>query len=640
MSGGYTGTYLDVDLSTGEVSLMPMWADDVLPVLGGKGAAALLLRQLVPPGTDPLSPGNAVVINTGPLTGCGTPGSSRFNISTKSPLTGRMASSNSGGLFGMFLKRAGYDGLIFRGRAPHPVWLDIDETGARLRDASGLWGKGTFEAQGSISSAEGRIAIGPAGENLVKFAAVMSGDRVLARCGVGAVLGSKNVKGATAVGRGKVPVDRPEDLRERIKEWTAALKAHTITGEMLSTYGTSVLVNRCNATSLLPTRNFREGTFEGAGDISGEALEEILVGRGGCFACPVRCGRVVRHPTGGEEIRGPEYETLALMGSNLEVSSLSHIIEWNRLCDDLGMDTISAGATIATAMELAERGAFDAGVRFGDVKGVASLLEDIAHRRGAGDLLAEGSVRLAERFDSRELAHHSKGLELPGYHPRFAWGHAIGYATANRGGCHLNGGYLAFMEGAGLSLLKPDSWKGKHSLVVFMQDMIEALSAAGCCAFTGFLMVPNTVLNWIDSHNVPPALSRLIAAALRATALRGYMPDSAMAFNLPARYCPAPPALSAVTGARFSFGRFMAAGATIYNLERRMNLDEGFTAEQDRLEGVYANAEEMPMEKAVAAYYRARSWTADGRPRSAPPPPIPIRRIGIKPESFCIRGQT
>lgn len=629
MPGGYTGRYLDVDLTWGEAYVVPVPADVAAPLLGGKGTAALLLRELLPRGTDPLSPDNVVVINTGPLTGTGTPGCSRFNLSTRSPLTGRIASSNSGGPFGMFLKRAGYDGLILRGRAPRPVWLEIDETGVVLRDATGLWGKGAIEVQGERSAREGKIAIGPAGENLVKFAAVMSGDRVLARCGVGAVLGSKNLKGATARGGGRVAVDRPDGLKDVIGEWSGALKAHTVTGEMLSKYGTSVLVNRCNASSLLPTRNFKHGTFDRAEDISGEALEEVLEGRSGCHACPVRCGRVVAHPRSGQKIRGPEYETLALMGSNLEIGSLPHVLEWNRMCDDLGMDTISAGATIGTAMELGERGLFHAGVRFGEVEGIAPLLQDIAARRGAGDLLAEGSLRLAGRFGAADLAHHSKGLELPGYHPRFAWGHALGYATANRGGCHLDGGYLAFMEGAGLSLLRPATVAGKHALVIFMQDLIQAISAAGCCAFTGFLMIPDPLLQWVDSHSVHPLMSRATGAALRLVGLRSYVPDKALCFKLPTRYCPIPPALEAVTGAHQTFGRFLAAGSAIYALEREMNLAEASSWDGDAVCGTYAVAEGLRMEDAVAAYFRMRGWTADGRPLSASPAPVTIRRTRL-----------
>ena len=629
--GGYRGRYLDVDLTSGHIGALPLPGSEALPFVGGKGVAALLLSRLLPRGADPLSPHNVVIINTGPLTATGTPGSSRFNLSTKSPLTGLVASANCGGMFGLFLKRAGYDGLILRGRAPRPVWLEIDGEGARLRDASGLWGKGALEAQEPLSRREGKIAIGPAGENGVRFACVMSGDRALARCGMGAVLGSKNLKGATAKGGGKAPVSDPAALKEVIRTWAESLGAHPITGNLLPDYGTSVLVRYTDSASTLPTRNFLRGGFEAAEELSGERLrEDFVTGRDGCYACPVRCGRVVRNPRGEGSTRGPEYETLGMMGSNLEVSSLRHIIAWNRLCDELGMDTISTGAVLGTAMELAERGLLECGLRFGEPSGVADMLEDIAFRRGLGDLLAEGALRLAESRGLPGIAPTVKGLELPAYHPRFGYGHALGYATANRGGCHLDGGYLTFFEGTGIRLMDPFAWRGKASLVALVQDLMEGVSAAGGCLFSVFGLVPSAIATRYMDRPFPPSLARLITALLPAMRVLDAVPRRLLAFNLPPSHFPFPRALQAVTGERFNLGRLLEAGERAWNLERLLNLREGLDpAGDDSLPGrmlndAAAEGRDVPLDRMLPAYYRARGWDAGGRPK-----PERLRRLGL-----------
>lgn len=633
MYGGYTGRYLDVDLTRGSLGDITLAPHEALPFIGGKGTAALLLHHLLAPGTDPLSPENVVVVNTGPLTATGTPGSSRFNLTTKSPLTGLIASSNCGGMFGLYLKRAGYDGLVLRGRAAEPVWLEVDEGGAVLKDASGLWGKGALEVQRPLSRKEGKLAIGPAGEHLVRFACVMSGERALARCGVGAVLGSKNLKGATARGSGSPRVEDPSALEEITAAWSEALRTHPVTGGLLHDLGTGVLVNRTSPADILPTRNFQRGGFEAAGDISGERIrDEFLVGSDGCYGCPVRCGRVVRDPGGRGSYRGPEYEALALLGSNLCNSSLEHLIEWNHLCDELGMDAISAGAVLGTAMELGERCLLETGLRFGETRGVESALEDIAYRRGLGEFLAEGARRLAEGRGSPEIAPHCKGLEFPAYHPRFGFGHALGYATANRGGCHLNGGYLTFFEGTGVRMLDPFEWRGKASLLVLMQNLMEGVSSAGGCLFSVFIVIPRFMKRYLD-RPFPPALTRLITLSTRSLRILDHIPNRLLAFNLAASSFPFPPALEAVTGERFNLGCLLECGERVWNLERLLNLREGMDpSSADTLPGRFtapegdAEGESVPLHRMMPAYYRARGWDGMGihKPRT-------LRRLGLPP---------
>ncbi len=622
MVGGYTGRYLLIDLSAATAKPVKVPGERALPYLGSKGVAARLLYELLPPQVDPLSPDNIVVINSGPLTGSGAPGSSRFNLSTKSPATGLIASSNCGGPFGLALKKAGYDGLILQGKAAARTWLEIDTGGVIMHDAAALWGKGALEVQELAPGGKGKLAIGPAGENLVHFASALSGERVLARCGVGAVLGSKNLKGISVSGNGgKIPISDPAALRERLKAWTEAMKVHPVTGSMLPEFGTGVLVNRCDATMLLPTCNFREGTFPDAESISGEEIaERYKVERMGCTGCPVRCGRRIPDPRdGSRKVRGPEYETLALLGSNLCVSSLPRIIEWNRLCDELGLDTISTGGVLGTAMELGKLGALDGGVSFGETHGVAEVIEKIAHRDGVGDLMADGAKRLAEECGHPELAPHSRGLELPGYNPRFAWGHGLGYAVASRGGCHLDGGYMAFVEGAGTNLLDPHSAIGKATLTVFMQDLIQAVSASGACVFSAFLLFPRWITEKLVSVRVPSLVAKGVTQSARALWVLDYIPRRALAFNLPLSLLPFPRVLEAVTGQRFSFGSFLETGARIFDLERSFNLREGFDPRDDALAerfmhdaepGVQGRA--VPLEAMLPAFYKARHWSKEG----------------------------
>lgn len=638
---GYTGTYLEIDLSAGTSCMRAVPPAE--GYLGGKGMAALLLNDLLPAGVDALAPANVIVINTGPLTGSGAPGSSRFNLSTKSPATGLIASSNCGGRFGLCLKRCGFDGLILKGRAPQPVWIDLDERGVEICDARHLWGKGALAVQQPHSPLAGKIAIGPAGENLVKFALVMSGDRALARCGVGAVMGSKNLKGITAAPKSR---DARASLKENlhdvqamqgvIRAWDEALHKHILTGEMLHNYGTSVMSRRTNAFGINPTKNFQQAHWDKAESHSGERLrEDWLLHGDGCFGCPVRCGRVVRNPDGnGAPLRGPEYEAVSLWGSNLLNDSLGHIITWNGLCDELGLDTISAGVTMGVAMELSEKGLLDTGVSFGSTAGVAELLDAIAHRRGVGDLLAEGARQAARACGVEHIAPTARGLELPAYHPGNAYGHALSYATSNRGGCHLNGGYYALFEGTLTTFVNQRSWRGKASLTVIMQNMMEAVSASGGCLFHALIILPQALLMpFVDQ---PPGriLRSVTENVLKVCQVFSLVPFRALRFKLPRSLMPILAALEAVTGEKQTIGQFLECGERIWNLERYLNIREGLLPADDGLYGRCLGqgpAEERqhgtpPLKAMLAEYYRTRGWSADGYQTAAK-----LTRLGLPP---------
>lgn len=661
--GGYMGRMLRIDLTTREVTEYPITDEQRRLYLGGKVLAARILADLITGPLDPFGPENVIVVTTGPLTGTGAPMASRFNVSTISPLTGLLTSSNCGGSFGLHLKKAGCDGVVITGRAEGPVWLEITEDGVRFHDASPLWGMTTGATQAALPPRTGKLVIGPAGENRVRYAGLVSDDRMAARGGVGAVFGAKNLKAVVAHGRRVVPVARPERFRDLQKDWVQELRSHPITGRQLPRLGTAGLLSGMQAHRMLATRNFSRGRFDQFDAVSGETLaEEHLVRNGGCTGCPVHCGREVILPekagngapeagdaaaTGwgpevtpaaangrasgggrkGRRVKGPELETIVLLGPNLENADLAEIIRLNHQLDELGMDSISTGGTIAFAMELNEKGLWENGLRFGRVENLSQLLDDIAHRRGIGDLLAEGSRRLAERFGGKGFAMQVKGMELPAYEPRAAVGQGLGYAVSNRGGCHLNAGYLAVLEGLGLEM-DPYTPRAKAALTILMQDLMEAISAAGNCLFSSYDVFPAALLNrpngWLTR-----AVNRLLPWAGGPVAL--LLRLRWMPVHLPG--LPLTRALEAVTGMKMDLGRLKLIGERGYNLERLVNTRLGMTAADDDLPERLKAVEQVPgdprtkvpLEPMKRQYYRLRGWTDAGVPT-----PGLLRRLGIQ----------
>ncbi|MDY6959207.1 MAG: aldehyde ferredoxin oxidoreductase family protein, partial [Halobacteriota archaeon] len=476
MLGGYMGKILDVDLSTGTIGNYNISDETRKLYVGGKGLGARLLFDNTERGIDPLSPDNVLIITTGPLTGTNAPSSSRFNVSTKSPLTGAIASSSCGGDFGNHLKKAGYDGIIIRGKAKGPVFLEIDNDSVVINEGSELWGLETDELLENVAGEEnkGVLTIGPAGENLVLYASIIAPrpspkrSGIAGRCGVGAVMGSKNLKAIVTSGNKKVPIAKPKKFKKRVKGQFDSLKKSTGIA-MYSEYGTANLINPINAHNALPTRNFKLGSFKKAEAISGERLaEKYLVKNSGCTACTIKCGRVVKYE--GREVKGPEYETLALFGANLDIDDMDKIIEWNYICDQMGMDTISCAQTIAFAMELSENGLLATGLAFGITDNISETLSDIAYRKGIGNDLADGVRALSLKYGGDEYAIHSKGLELPGYNPSYCVGQGLSYATTNRGGCHM-GGYVIALEAMGPLVVDPFSIRAKPELTVMFQNL-------------------------------------------------------------------------------------------------------------------------------------------------------------------------
>jgi aldehyde:ferredoxin oxidoreductase len=621
--------YACIDLTSGAVSELPSSEDYFRLYLGGKALATRLLLDLTPPGLDPLSPEAVIIVNTGPLNGSGAPSASRFNMSFKNVLTGGIASTNCGGNFGFALRKAGYDGLVIKGAAASPTLIAIDDGAIELRDATELWGLTLSEAQAHFERGQEPFLIGPAGENQVYYAGVASGERIAGRCGGGAVFGAKKLKGLVASGKQPIPVFDKEKFKAFNAKWIKFLRSHPMTGEALPRYGSGGLVNKANASDALPTHNFQAGHYADADKFSGETLAEtLLVKNSGCTSCPIRCERRVK--SGENEIKGPEYETLGLFGASLEVDQLDAIIEINRVCDELGMDTISAAGTLAFAMELGEKGVRDFGVHSGDAEGILALLHKIAQREGVGDELAYGSKWLAEKYGGVEYAIHAKGLELASYEPRRSVGMGLGYATSNRGGCHLGGGYTALLESVGVLSLKPQSPHAKAQWTILMQNALDAISSGGNCLFSAQTFVPAVLYHLGPNHWV----TRLAGNILTYTgwAITGLLhANGLLRFNTLYLF-PHAESLRLATGINIKTGDFFALGDRCFNLERFYNLREGLTAADDTLpDRLLKDPQDpdnprtvVPLEQMLGVYYRVRGWGKDGVPK-----PKKLRKLGL-----------
>lgn len=617
---GYMGKVLDVDLGTGKVGEYELPDRDRERFVGGRFISTKILWDQLRPGVDPLSPENILIVMTSPLTGTGAPSTSRYDISAKSPQTGAIGHSNSGGNFGIHLKRAGYDGVIVRGKAKAPVYLDIDEDRVEIRDASHLWGKDTEETKELMGDRKaGKMVIGPAGENLVKYAIVVSQDRSHGRSGMGAVMGSKNLKGIVAKGNRKVELYDPEGFKTLLKKWIDMLQAHPATGDFAPKYGTSGFLKSLSDHNALPTKNFSSGRFKDAHMLTGQTLAETrLVKNAGCQSCPIRCARIVE--LDGREIKGPEYEVLCLLGSNLLINDMDAIIRWNYELDLLGLDTISTGTVLGFAAELNERGMWQNGIEFGKKENISQIIHDIAHRRGIGSELAEGVRSLSKKYGGEDFAPHSKGMEMAAYEPRGAVGHGLGYATANRGACHLDGGYVIYFEATGPAILDPYHYRSKPGYVMLDQNLLAAISAGGNCLFTSWTFLPPILFRIPNSRLMSWLVTQVLTYSWATVELMLKLPPALMRYHLP--MLPHSKALNLATGMDMDFGRFIRMGERGFTLERLFNMREGFSAKDDTLPRRFTHEEQIPgnektkvpLDKMKPLYYRLRGWDEQGVP--------------------------
>ena len=448
MSKGYKGRVLRVDLSAGTCKTEALNGEWAKAYLGGRGLASKYLVEEVAADVEPMSAANKLIMATGPLTGTYGAANGRYMVVTKSPLSGTIASSNSGGHFPSELKYSGFDMVIFEGKSAQPVYLQIHDGRAELVGALHLWGKTTNETEDAIRNefhGDAKVAcIGPAGEIGVHYACIINDKhRAAGRSGVGMVMGSKNLKAVAVRGTGGVRVADPKAYRDAAVEAYGLLKENPVTSAGLPALGTPVLVNVINQCGALPTRNAQSGTFDGAEAISGEALVATYLKRNkGCMGCVIGCGRVTRlsdakYAGAGE---GPEYETLWALGAACGIADLAAITKANYLCNEYGMDTITAGSTVGCAMELFQRGLITEkevgmSLEFGDAEAMVKLIEMTGKGEGFGKKLGLGSYRLAESYGVPELSMSVKKLEFPAYDPRGVQGMGLEYATSNRGAC-------------------------------------------------------------------------------------------------------------------------------------------------------------------------------------------------------------
>ncbi len=581
---GYAGKILRVNLASGSFEDEPLREDFVEKFLGGEGLGAKILWEELGPGVDPLSPDNKLIVTLGPLTGTQCPSVSRAVVTTKSPLTNTITRSFAGGHFSHELKRAGYDGIICEGKSDRPVYIWINDGKVEIRDATFLWGMSTWDAQKFVKNYTNQEAqvmcIGPAGENLVKFASIISGIGVFGRGGVGAVMGSKNLKAIVVRGTKDPELSDPNGFANVVKKVYASYASQKEFAERWRTYGTSATVNIVGPHGNWPTRNFQSGVFpEGKDTLYREHWRKSVRKDVACAVCPVTCKKVAftgsEGPFAGITSEGLEYETIWSFGALCGNNDLKAVAAADRLCDELGVDTISTGSVIGFAMELYQNGIITTkdtdGLKldWGSAEAMVEMIKKIAYRNGIGEILSEGVARAAQVFKngSEKYAIHVKGLELSGYDPRGQFGMGLNYATANRGGCH-GSGYTTFVEVTGP--VNPYKAEGKGDLIFKIQNDTALRNSAVLCTFG----------EWITRAHLPELLKT-------------------------------------ETGLSFTVEELSRMGERIFNLERAFNIREGFSRAEDTLP---ARLLEEPLKEGKSQghvveldvmledYYRARGW--------------------------------
>jgi aldehyde:ferredoxin oxidoreductase len=603
----WAGKILRVNLTAGTVTSEPLNMEWARAYLGSRGLAAKYLTTEIDPKVDPLSPDNKIIWATGPLTGTMASTGGRYTVSTKSPLTGAIACSNSGGYWGAELKMAGWDMIIFEGKSAKPVYLYINDDVAELRDASHLWGQSVWKTEEALKTSlqdpQLRISsIGKSGEVGVLYAAVVNDlHRAAGRSGVGTVMGSKNLKAIAVRGtKGVGNIRDPKAFMAAAKAAKKVLADNAVTGQGLPTYGTQVLMNVINEVGGLPTRNHRDVQFEGAKDISAEAMatpratdgKKPLVTNQACFGCTIACGRIQKIDQGHFSVAnkpeywgasgGLEYEAAWALGAANGVNDLDALQFANVICNEEGMDPISFGATVGAVMELYEMGVLtkeQIGIEapFGSAKALCELAMMTARGEGFGKDIGLGSKRLTAKYGHPDLSMSVKGQEFPAYDGRVIQGIGLAYATSNRGACHLRG-YTIASEVLGIPVkTEPAESEGKPELVKAFQDATAAFDSAGICVFTSFA--------WTLADVAPQ--------------------------------------VQAACGEEFTMEQLNHIGERIWNMEREFNNAAGFTKADDSLpkrllteaaktgpgKGTVSKLPEM-----LPKYYAARGWDSEGRP--------------------------
>jgi aldehyde:ferredoxin oxidoreductase len=593
---------LRADLTSGKFSEQEIQKEDSMKYLGGRGLAAKILLEENKAKVDPYDPENRLIVMTGPYTGTMGSFTAFYNITTKSPLTGAILSAHSGGHWGPMFRRTGYDGIVFKGKSERPVYLLITDQGPQLMDASDLWGRDVFETTAELEKRHEKAkatVIGPAGERLVRYAAIMNDlHRAAGRGGVGAVMGSKKLKAIVVHGTKDVPQADPEKLKETFRTATATVKEKS---QAFMKYGTSMVVGITGKAGAIPTRNFQTGYFPEYEKVGGDALVNNYKTKDtACARCPLHCGNETKAEKDYQvETEGPEYETLAMFGPNLGNSNLESILMANNLCNQYGMDTISCADTIACAVELFEKGIISEkdtdGLRlsWGDHRTIVKLVEMTGRGEGLGRLLGEGSQRLAERYgpEAKKYAMNVKGMEFPGYDPRGIQGMSLAFATSTRGACHLRA--TMYVPELFQGVLDRFTVKGKAKTLKDLQELFTVYDSMVLCKFGARNAFGNDWNNMVTLVN-------------------------------------------AATGAGYTVDDLRKVGARIWTVERLFNLREGIGRKDDTLperlftvpihdgpsKGAVVNKADFDNE--LQEYYRLWGWDSEGVPtRDA------LRALGI-----------
>ncbi|MFA4835576.1 MAG: aldehyde ferredoxin oxidoreductase family protein [Dehalococcoidia bacterium] len=593
MANGYAGQILRVDLTNGDWEIEDLDLDLAKKFIGARGLGAKILMDEVDPKIDPLSPENKLIFLAGALTGTGAVCGCRYMVVSKSPLTGAIGYSGASGFFGPEMKFAGYDVIIFEGKSEKPVYLSIDDDEIELKTASHLWGKTTIETEGLIKAELGDewvamdthvASIGPAGENLVKFACIISdGGAAIGRTGLGAVMGSKNLKAVAVRGTKGIQLADGETFRRLVRETVESVLTNPMIGPggIQPRYGTSATMVAQNNYGLFPTRNYSRGTWEPAeNELSPDRIRDALLVRNkGCYSCPVGCKRISRSAEPRFEGRGegPEYEVFALFGAGCDVTDVFALAKAGFICNEMGLDIIEAGNTMACAMDLYERGFLpeaDAGCKlnFGNAEAMVELVKKIGLREGFGDALAEGGYRLAEKYGHPDVYVGAKKMGCGGHHPRSAQALGLTYATSNRGACYMAGYPPEVIQ-------VPDATETPHQAgrVIIAQNQMAVVDSMGLCYIMFYGLLPE---------------------------------DTA-------------PVFSAATGFGYTWEDLLHAGERIWNLERLFNLRAGFTKADDNV-GRRMEEEPSPdgpaegkvlrLGEMLPEYYQLRGWDENGIP--------------------------
>lgn len=448
------------------------------------------------------------------------------------------------------------------------------------------------------------------------YSCIVSNERVSGRGGTGAVMGWMRLKAVCASGNKEVLVHDKEKMVRHTQKWFRYLRKHPLTGSQLPKLGTAGLVSAMQMKHILSTKNYTYGQYDDFEKVSGEELaEKYNIVNKGCLTCPIRCARTVE--VNGQQVKGPELETLVLLGGGILNNDLESIFKWNYELDELGLDTISCANTISYAMEANEKGLWDNGLKFSETEDLSKIFEDIAYRRGIGDELAQGSRRLSEKYGGKDFAIHAKGMELAAYEPRKAVGLGLGYATSNRGGCHLNGGYLVILEGLGLSM-DQTTYHAKGDLTMLFQDLMEMISASGQCLFTSYAFFPTPLMNHPNAWYTK-MVNRILPYTGPVVRIINKFPEIAC-FHLPVFHHTK--GFEYTTGMKMTFGDYIRCGERGFNLEREVNRRFGVNANKDALPKRLTQTlqdpkdpdSKVPLEKLKKVYYHARGWDKDGLP--------------------------